>query len=215
MIKVFVMDSPVGQHGLASILEAYPEFQFLGNADKITDALSRIAELEPDIVILDVFRSGGGGVKAIELLKQKFPQVKVVVLTDSEDEDDFLKAIRAGANGYLLKSLEPAELIDSIRVVAGGSAIIYGAMAAKLFDEPRRSNKESRNGSNGLSQREEEVLCLVAQGSSTKEIASHCGISSTTVKAHVRSILEKLQAKNRAQAVALMAEKGLLKRSQI
>jgi DNA-binding NarL/FixJ family response regulator len=111
-----------------------------------------------------------------------------------------------------MKNVGVSELMDSIRLVASGAAIVYSSMAAKLLSEPDGVNngRMSNNGQAGLSAREKEVLTLVASGASNKEIASHCSVSSTTVKAHLRRILEKLEVKNRAQAAALAVEKGYL-----
>jgi len=210
MTTVFLIDHPVYRTGLASILHEHPEFQVVGEAARTTEALEKIEELKPDIVIMDVFIEGGEGVEAITVLEQRCPEVKVLILTHSLKNDDCVKAIRVGVKGYLLKSLEPLELIDSIRLVACGSAIVYTSRAARLFDAPEASNKDCKHGINGLSPREKEVLQLVARGVNTKDIAASCYVSQTTIKAHMRRISEKLAAKNRAEAVAKAIEQGLL-----
>jgi DNA-binding NarL/FixJ family response regulator len=208
-IKIFVIDAhPIIRQGLTTILEQYTEFRIVGDADSSTEALAKIEGLQPDIVIIDAFVPGGEGSEAITRLKEKQPQLKVLILTDINSEDNFLKAIKAGANGYLLKSVEPTELIETICLVTRGSAVVYSPMVVKLFEQSMRGN--GKNGGNGLSHREVEILQLVAQGDSTKEIADQCFVSQTTVKAHLRRIAEKLEAKNRAQAVAIGIEKGIL-----
>jgi len=153
---------------------------------------------------------GGEGVEAINLMRQKFPDVKVIVFTLSDKEEDFLRTMRAGARAYLLKSIETAELIESVHLVATGHAIVSPLMAFRLPEEFGNTNTRNKQGVNGLSPREKEVLCLVAQGSSNKEIAALCYVSETTAKAHLRRILEKLNVRNRAQAAALGISKGLL-----
>lgn len=215
MIKIFIIDShPVYRLGLGSILEGNQEFKVIGNAANVQDALTRMDELQPDVVVLDFPGSGNGAEEAVALLQEKC-QAKVIVLTDSDRGADFFRAIKAGAKGYLMKSVEFSELIDSIRLVASGSAIVYSASVAKLLSKSRETSdhKENRNGDT-LSAREREVLELVARGASNKEIASHCYVSPTTVKAHLRRILEKLEVKNRAQAVAIAIERGYLTNSR-
>ncbi len=208
-VKILVIDAhPIVRQGLTAVIEKYSEFQVVGDAANTREALAKIEEFQPDVAIIDVSIPNGEGIEAVTLLKQNYPQVKVLILTDSNNEDNFFKAIKAGVNGYLLKSVEPTELIESICLVASGSAVVYTPMAVRLFEQSGRWTQ--KNGSNGLSQRETEILQLVAHGDSTKEIAAQCFVSETTVKAHLRRITEKLEAKNRAQAVAIGIEKGIL-----
>lgn len=211
MVKVFMIDYPLFRRGVASLLEGHPEFQVVGEAANTLEALPKMEEIQPDIVVIDVFTPGGEGVEAITLLQQKCPQVKVLILTESEKKDNCSKAIKAGAKGYLLKGLELEELIDSIHLVSSGSAIVYSSRAASLLDVTEEL--KNKNGFNSLSRREKEVLWFVAQGDSNKEIAVQCYVSETTIKAHLRRIAEKLEVKNRAQAVAKGIERGLLNES--
>lgn len=214
MVNIFVIDSyAVYRYGLVSMLKEHPEFQVIGDAANTWEAVAKLGELQPDIVIMDIFVPGGEGVEAITLMRERFPHVKVVVFTLSDKEEDFLKAMRAGARAYLLKSVETTELIESIHLVATGHAIVSPLMAFRLPEEFGETNKRNRGGFNGLSPREKEVLYLVAQGASNKEIAAHCYVSETTAKAHLRRILEKLSVKNRAQAAALAISKGLSNQS--
>lgn len=207
MVKVFIVDShPVFRLGLGSMLEGNHEFKVVGDAATITEALVRIDQAQPDIVIMDVNTPGGDGIEAISQLQQKCPRTKSILLTESEKKDDFFRALKAGAKGYLLKNLDFAEFVDSIHLVASGNAIVCSAMAARLLSAPEGINRG--NGKSSLSNREKEVLALVARGATNKEIAFQCCVSPTTVKAHLRRILEKLEVKNRAQAVAFAIEKG-------
>ncbi|MFC1983926.1 response regulator [Chloroflexota bacterium] len=211
MINIFVIDSYAAyRYGLTSMLKEQPEFQVIGDAANTSEALDKMGELQPDIVIIDIFIPGGEGVEAINLMRQKFPDVKVIVFTLSDKEEDFLRAMRAGARAYLLKSIDTAELIESVHLVATGHAIVSPLMAFRLPEEFGNTNHRTVQGLNGLSPREKEVLYLVAQGASNKEIAVQCYVSQTTAKAHLRRILEKLNVRNRAQAAALAITKGLL-----
>ena len=211
MVNILVIESyAVYRYGLISMLKEHPEFRVIGDATNTSEAVTKLDELQPDIVIMDIFMPGGEGVEAINLIRQKFPDVKVIVFTLSDKEEDFLRAMRAGARAYLLKSIETAELIESVHLVATGHAIVSPLMAFRLPEEFGNTNTRNKQGVNGLSPREKEVLCLVAQGSSNKEIAALCYVSETTAKAHLRRILEKLNVRNRAQAAALGISKGLL-----
>jgi len=212
-LKIFVIEGlQVVRIGLISILREHPEFQVVGDAGSITEALEQMEQVGPDIVTIEPFLTGGGGVEAITRLLQSFPDIKVIVLTHSDKRSDFVKAMRVGARAYLLKSLESDELINSIRLVAGGRAVVYASKAAKLFDGPSNpgNDHEYQDESDTLTNREKEILWLVAQGASNKEVASQCYVSHTTVKAHLRRISEKLDVKNRTEAVAIALAKGYL-----
>ena len=207
MPKVFIIDEmSVIRHGLASVLKTYAGYDVVGGAPSIEASLPMIGELKPDIIVIDINREGGGGVEAINELRRRLPSAKVLVLTDSTDKESFFSSIGAGAKAYLLKASEITEIVDSIRLVATGGAVVYGSGAAKLFDFTN-----DKNNAGPLSPREREVLRFVAKGESNREIGLKCFISETTVKAHLRRISEKLDVKNRAQAVAIAMDKGLLK----
>jgi len=208
MIKVFLVDNhPVMRQGLASVLEKSEGFEVVGGADNTQDALSQIGELKPDIVIMDAFRGGGDYSKDVAMIQQKHDKAKVFVLTDSTRENDFIKAIGAGVKGYLSKSSEVSQLLDAIRLVASEGAIVYSSTLAKLFDS---TLQDTNRRLDQLSQREKEILTLVARGYGNKEIASRCYVSEATVKAHLRRIAEKMDVKNRAEAVATAINKGLI-----
>jgi len=211
MIKVLVVDDhPVFRHGLISVLEKLPDFQVVGQASNGVEAVVEAREHQPDVVTMDIRMAGGSGVESTAAIRQTLPQVKVLMLTVSDKDDDLFAAIKAGAKGYMLKSAELDELVEAIKLVARGEAIISPSMATRLLEEFRQSGgSRADTGLDKLSRREREVLQLVAQGASNKEIALKLFISETTVKAHLRSILEKLHVKNRAEAVAKATAKGL------
>jgi DNA-binding NarL/FixJ family response regulator len=209
VVKVFIVDElSVVRRGLASVLESYAGYKVVGEASNVKEALPRIEALKPELIIIDIYRPGGGGVNAISLLHKKVPAAKVLVLTDAIERESFSSSIKAGAKGYLLKASEMNEIIDSIRLVATGDAVVYSAKAIKLYGAS--GDRLSIDGT--LSDREKQVLRLVAKGQTNREIAAQCYISETTVKAHLRRISEKLNVKNRTQAVATAIDRGMLEK---
>lgn len=213
VIKILVVDDhAIFRQGLISVLQQYEEFEVVGQASSGVEAVDKASELQPDVVIMDISMPGGNGVEATSAIQQNLPDVRVLILTVSNEENDLFTAIKAGAKGYLLKNVSLQELIDSIRLVASGEAIVAPSMAVRLLDEFRQAEIErTEKILSELSLREKEVLQLIADGKSNKEIAAKLYISETTVKAHLRSILEKLHVRNRAQAAAMAMAKGLLK----
>lgn len=214
-IKIFVVDDhPLFRYGLLSVLNEYSEFQVVGDAASSDEALPRIEEVRPDIVIMDIFMPNSDGIKTTSLIKQKLPKTEIIILTISDNEEVFLNAIKAGAKGYLLKGVGIMEIVEAIKQVAGGEATVSPSMASRLLEHFRDNAREGngKKGSYDLSVREKEVLKLTAKGSSNKEIAADLFISDTTVKAHMRNILEKLRVKNRAEAVGVAIARGILDR---
>lgn len=213
-VRIFMIESSaLSRHGLLSVLGECSEFQVVGDAANVSEAFTKLGELQPDIVITDVFMPGGGGVDDITRLRQEFPDIKVFIFTVSNNKDDVFKSITAGACGYLLKTAELTEVIESIRLVASGNAIVFPLMTARLLAQLRNTDWQNINGLKSLSPMEKETLGLVAQGATNREIAEHCQVSETMVKARLARILDKLNAKNRAHAVALATTRGLLNQS--
>jgi len=211
MIRVLVADDhPVFREGLVSLLQKYPEFDVVGQAANGNEAIAQAKQFLPDVVIMDICMPGGNGVAATVALQRVLPQTRVVMFTVSDKDDDLFNAIKAGARGYLLKSVDLEELIESVKLVADGEAIISPSMAGRLLDEFKQSKEQAGRDPSQLTRRENEVLQLVAEGTSTKQIAVLLYICETTVKTHLRAIMQKLHARNRAEAVALAATKGLL-----
>ncbi len=211
-LKILVVDDhPVVRRGLISALAEVPDFQVVGEATNATEAVARSGELKPDVVLMDIYMPGIDGIEATATLRKMFPDIKVLILSVSEDDTHLFKAIEAGATGYLLKGAGFVELIDSLRHVGRGGAVFSGPILTKLLQRLSGASKNGNTPQPHLSCQEIKVLQLAAEGASNKEIASHLYISETTVKTHFRNILEKLHARNRAGAVAVAAANGLLK----
>jgi len=207
MIKVFLVDEhPIIRKGISVVLEEFAEFKVVGEANNIEEAISQIGELKPDLVIMDAFRGVGDNIENIAMIQQKYDKAKVFILTASTREQDFLEALGAGVRGYLSKVSEVSELLDAVRLVAADGTVVYSSKVASIFD----STIKQANQSGLLSTREKEILGLVAHGLSNKEIADRCYVSEATVKAHLRRITEKMNVKNRAEAVATGIERGFI-----
>jgi two-component system NarL family response regulator len=218
MIKLLIVDDHhLFREGLARILREAAGIELVGAASSGEEALQLARSHHPDLVLMDVNMPGIGGLEATRRLRAAHPHLRVLMLTISEQEDDLFVAVRAGARGYLLKNSSSRELIEAIRRVHAGEAVIAPAMAVKLLDEfaatpPLPGMPEQETALNeALSERELEVLRLVARGLSNNEIGEALSISPHTVKAHLRSILDKLHLRGRVEAAAWAIRHGLLR----
>jgi DNA-binding NarL/FixJ family response regulator len=206
MIRVIVVDDhPVVREGLVASLEDDPGFQVVGAVGSAADAVSLVSRLKPDVVVLDLELPGGDGLDAIPALIAAHPGGRILILTAYDADERVLGAMRAGAKGYLLKGASLEEIARAIRAVYAGESYLEPRIATKVVSAlgPR-----ARPGV--LSERERVVLRLIADGRENKQVARELGITERTVKFHVTSILNKLGAGNRAQAVALAVRRGLL-----
>ena len=206
MIGVLIVDDhPVVREGLAAVLEDTKDVRVVGSLGSAEEALASAAAAPPDVVLLDLELPGMNGVDAIPRLTAAAPRSRIIVLTAYDTEERVLGALKAGAAGYLLKGAGAAEIVQAIRAVAAGGSYLTPRVAARVVAQvnaPRRSGR--------LSDREREVLRLVARGRANQQIARDLGIAERTVKFHMTSIFNKLGADNRAQAVAIATERGLL-----
>lgn len=202
-----VDDHALFRRGLVSLLSDMGDLTVCAEAGNGKDALPLIEKLNPDIVLMDVNMPVMDGVQALEAVRKTRKDQKVIMLTISQNDDDLVRAISAGANGYILKNAEPEDLHDTILEVMKGNSILSPEMTEKVFAS-LRSARQSR-GQTILSDREVEVLNFMAKGLSTRQIAVSLFISENTVKTHIRHILEKLDANNRAQAVEKARELGI------
>lgn len=205
MIRILLADDhPVVRDGLAAMLGTQPDFEVVGEAGSGEEAVTEAARLRPDLVLMDLEMPVLDGIEAIRQLRAADPAVQVLVLTAFDTDDRIVGAIQAGAQGYLLKGAPRAEIFTAIRTVSAGGALIPPVVASKLLRQVRAAEHPD-----ALTAREREVLGLVAAGLANQEIADRLSISERTVKFHVSSLLGKLGAKNRTQAVRLARERGL------
>lgn len=216
---LIVDDHNLFRQGLIRILEDFVHIQVVGQAANGQEALALVDHLQPDVVLMDLNMPVMSGPEAARRLAGDHPGVPVIMLTVSERDEDLFDAIRSGAQGYLLKNVQTADLIDAIQRVHAGEAIIAPAMAAHLLQEFRilsdQVPSESEQTSvEELSERELDVLRLVAQGLANKEIADRLELSEHTVKTHLRNILEKLHLRSRAHAAAYAVQAGLVRSVQ-
>lgn len=216
-IKLLVVDDHnLFRQGLIRILGDDDQLQIVGQAGNGQEALAQVDRLQPDVVLMDLNMPVLSGPDAVRVLSERFPGLPVIMLTVSERDEDLFDAIRAGARGYLLKNVGMDELVDSIRRVQAGEAIIAPSMALRLLEEFRNLANQApveppQAQQIGLSDRETDVLRLVAQGYSNKEIADALSLSEHTVKSHLQSILDKLQLRSRAHAAAYAVQAGLVR----
>jgi DNA-binding NarL/FixJ family response regulator len=203
-------DHALFRDGVASLVSAWGH-EVVGQASNGADAVELADRLRPDLVLMDVRMPGLSGLAATQRIRTDHPEVAIVMLTVSEDEDDLFTAIKAGAQGYLLKNLESAQLRSMLEAVARGEAAITPATAARIIDEFLRTDRPHLPvDPDRLTDREVDVLRLVTQGLRNKEIASRLGITENTAKFHLKNILEKLHAQSRTELAARAVREGLI-----
>jgi DNA-binding NarL/FixJ family response regulator len=214
-IRVMICDDhALFRRGLIMVLEAEDDIAVVAEAEDGQDAVDKAVECVPDVVLMDVRMPGVDGIEATRRLAEKVPTAKILMLTVSDEEEDLYEAIKAGATGYLLKEVSIEEVAPAARAVVAGQSLISPSMASKLLGEfsnlAKRAEERSSVPTPRLTDRELEVLRLVAQGKSNREIAGDLYISENTVKNHVRNILEKLHLHTRMEAVMYAVREKLL-----
>ena len=202
-----VDDHPVVRDGLRGMFDTAPGFRVLGEAADGVGALEQAAVLDPDVILMDLRMPGGGGVDAIRELTRRGARARVLVVTTYDTDSDTIPAIEAGATGYLLKDAPREELFTAVRAAARGRTVLSPAVASRLVSAVRTPRAP---GSEPLSAREREVLALVARGTSNREIARELFISEATVKTHLTHVYAKLGVNDRAAAVAVAYDRGIL-----
>ncbi|WP_052666165.1 response regulator [Nitriliruptor alkaliphilus] len=207
-------DHELFRRGLRMVLDDEPDIDVLGEAGDGESAVAMAREHAPDVVVMDVRMPIQSGIDATRAIKAELPGTKILVLTISDEEDDLYEAIKAGANGYLLKEISIDEIGHAVRSVNGGQSLISPSMASKLLDEfaamIKKEEQKEQVPAPRLTPREMEVLQHVAQGMNNREIAKTLFISENTVKNHVRNILEKLHLHSRMEAVVYAVREKLL-----
>jgi DNA-binding NarL/FixJ family response regulator len=202
-------DHPLFREGVAHTLGAQPDFEIVGEGESADDAVRIAGEKLPDVMLLDVSMPGGG-ISAVRQIASAFPVVKIVMLTVSEQEEDVTAALRAGARAYVLKGVAARELVRILRSVASGEVYVTPTLAANVLVE-LTGGAGARHASSPLdelTERERQIVELVAGGDSNKEIAAQLHLSEKTVKHHMTNILQKLQVRNRVEAALLARSSG-------
>jgi two-component system NarL family response regulator len=214
-IRVLICDDhALFRRGLTMVLESEDGIEVVGEAEDGAEAVAKAEELAPDVVLMDVRMPRVSGIEATSTIAEKVPTTKILMLTVSDEEDDLYDAIKAGASGYLLKEISIEEVASAIRAVVSGQSLISPSMASKLLTEfsnlSKRADERQSVPTPRLTDRELEVLKLVAQGLTNRDIAGELYISENTVKNHVRNILEKLHLHSRMEAVVYAVREKLL-----
>jgi len=211
---VIADDHELFRRGLRMVLEDEADIEVVGEAGDGATATELVREEVPDVVVMDVRMPGLSGIEATRQIKEELPHTKILMLTISDEEDDLYQAIKAGANGYLLKEISIDEIGNAVRSVHGGQSLISPSMASKLLNEfasmIKKEEEKQQVPAPRLTPREMEVLQHVAKGMNNREIAKTLFISENTVKNHVRNILEKLHLHSRMEAVVYAVREKLL-----
>ena len=201
MIRVLIVDDhAVVRRGLRTFLGLQEDIDVVGEAADGEEALALAERLAPDVVLIDLVMPGVDGIEALRRLRDRMPAARAIVLSSFVDDDKLFPAVRAGAAGYLLKDVQPQELVAAIRTVHGGGALLHPTVAARLMEEL---------ADDPLTPREREVLALIGRGLPNKQIARELGIAEKTVKAHVSAVLAKLGVSDRTQAALYAVREGL------
>jgi len=213
MIRLLVADDhPVVRDGLTAIFGTQPDFTVVGEAATGLEAVQKFEALQPDVILLDLEMPEIDGVEALRRLRDADPNVRAIVFTAFDTDERILGAVQAGAKGYLLKGAPREELFNAIRVVHAGGVLLQPIVTSKLLHSISSHEEQAGTSLEPLTARELEVLRLMSQGLQNKEIAAALVISERTVKFHVSSILSKLGAGNRTEAVTIAVRQGLIER---
>lgn len=220
IIRILLVDDhALFRSGIRSLLQCYPEFEVVGEAADGVEGVKRAAQLEPDVVLLDLNMPGLSGCETARMIVEETPVCHVLMLTVSEEAEDLFDALRAGACGYLLKNIEAETLVSAVRAAAKGESAISPNMMDKLLagirgvgvqaTPPLNAKLPAKVEADSLTKRESEILGYIAKGCSNKEIARELDISESTVKIHVQNLLRKLGLSSRVQAAVFAVERGL------
>ncbi|MCK5316226.1 MAG: response regulator transcription factor [Anaerolineales bacterium] len=215
MMKIrllLVDDHAVVRMGVRMLLDGEPDFDIVGEADSASEAINRIAQLNPEVVLMDIHLPDLSGIEATREIKRIYPETAVIALTIHESEEYFFKMLEAGASGYVPKRAAPEELITAIRAAARGDVYIYPSLAKLLVKDYLGQQQPTRtqNSLDGLTSREQEVLTLLADGASNNEIAEALSISPKTVARHRENIMGKLNLHSRTELVKYAIRKGII-----
>ena len=211
VIRLLVVDDhPVVRRGIQGMLSLEKDICVVGDAGSGAEAIRQVAELHPDVVLMDIMMPGLDGTAATQQIRQSFPETSVLVMTSFEDEDLLLRALQAGARGYLLKNVAQNELVEAIKAIHRGARMVSPELVDKVLKDYESLTRERARDSLGLTEQELRILSLLAEGLATKEISARMFFSEVTVKRKLQDIYRKLGATDRAQAVALAIKRGLI-----
>ncbi len=225
-MRVLVVDDhELFRRGLMEVLAEETDIEVVGEASSGQQAVQKVAELQPEVVFMDLQMPGQSGIETTAILAQTSPQVRVLILTVSEEPSDLFRALSLGAQGYILKTARPQDIVDALRQVYQGWVVISPAMAPRFLSELKQPTETKASAATqttlppdaleaGLTSREQELLQLLARGLTNSEIAGALTISENTVKTHVKNILGKLQLKNRKATSAYASQQGPVGRGQ-
>ncbi len=207
-IRILIADDhPLFREGVATTLNNLPEFQIVGQAETAAETLTLVATLLPDVVLLDINLPGESGISAAKDISSAYPVVNIIMLTASEDEDDLLNALKAGASGYIIKGVYAKELASAVlSVVEGGTYISKGLASALLFELTQPKDPDPLTD---LSDREEQILQLVSEGLTNREIGERLYLAEKTIKHYMTNVLQKLHVRSRVEAALLLQKKKL------
>ncbi len=210
-IRVLLVDDhPIVRQGVRSVLANHPDIEVVGEADNAATLFASLDTAKPNVILLDIRMPGPNGIEVTQRLKREHPEIKVIVLSTYDEDEFLLGALRAGAEGYLLKSASAQVLASAVRQVGQGERLLSPQLVTKLMREFQDMAKEKARSDSGLTDQELQVVWMIAAGATNKEIAEKLYWSEVTVKRKVQDILEKMGVANRAQAVAEAAKRGLL-----
>lgn len=211
-IRVLIADDhTIVRSGVRLLLETETDIEVIGDVNNGRDAIRMTEELLPDVVLMDIAMPEIDGLEATRQIKTKFPETKILVLTMHRTDDYFFEMLNAGAAGYVLKAADPEELIRAVRVIARGEVYLYPSMQSKLLSDYLSRVKNQSQIEQKLSRREKEILCLIAEGYTSSEIAEKLVISSSTVYTHRNNLLQKLNLSSRHELIQYARQRGIIK----
>ena len=212
MIKVLIADDhKMFRQGLRMLFEMEPDIRVVGEARDGLEAHELVEALQPDVVLMDVNMPGIDGVEATRRILKAYPDAGIIILTMFREDEHVFQAINAGAHGYVLKDADSNEVIKAIRAVAAGESVLDSAMTSKVFNQFKlMSEMMEKSNAEGLTERELEILALIAEGSSNREIGDRLFLSEKTIKNYITSIFQKLQTTDRTQAAVYALQRGLI-----
>jgi DNA-binding NarL/FixJ family response regulator len=215
-VRVMVIDDmTLIRQGIESLLRDRESVEIVGQAADVPEAMNTIAQLDPDVVLLDQDMPGLATPEAVSLLKQHHAHPEIIVMSETPDEERAFRALEAGASGYVLKDISPENLVRAIHGVCDGRTVTHPYITRRLIERFRvlMQERTSQNGAHlaGLTNRELGIVVEMAEGATDREIAKKANLGESTVKSHIRSILRKIGARNRTQAVAYLLRKGIMR----